>query len=247
MTTKAAKPELKEHAERIKMLIKKLNIEQKDLAKSAGVREPTVTSYVKQESQPSMSTLSKWIRDFKINGHWLLTGEGEMFSSDIPSKLNEKTATARSVRDLLHKLDPDTLNPGDNLPLVGLAACGISGWSQTMPLAINSSIPNFHKDYISAMTIGDSMVPAGILPGNIVYCDPRIKPMKGEPVFVVRRDADSEGTASVKNYCGQDDKWLYLQGWLQKNGNAEQKSFDIKQLISEVETIAPVVMVRRRV
>ncbi len=241
------KPELEEYVIRIKLFLKKLNMEQKDLARIAEIGQPTVTSYLKQISQPSMHTLSKWVKELGINGHWLLTGEGEMFSSDIPSKINVETATERSVRDLLHKLDPDTLNPGDNLPLIGIAACGISGWSQTMPLAINSSIPNFHKDYIAAMTIGDSMVPAGILPGNIVYCDPRIKPMKGEPVFVVRRDADSEETTSVKNYCGQDDKWLYLQGWLQKNGTAEQKSFDIKQLISEVETIAPVVMIRRRV
>ena len=149
----------------------------------------------------------------------------------------------------LPEVASNLLCPGTELPLIGLAQCGVTGWSLTMPLAATSLVPTFHKDMIAALAIGDSMVPAGINPGNTVYCDPKMEPLKGEPIFVIRRgrDAEKEGEATIKLFVGRDDEWLYMKGWLQKNGEPHQKEFEIKQLLDEVETIAPVVMIRRRV
>ncbi|WP_319779991.1 helix-turn-helix transcriptional regulator [Maridesulfovibrio sp.] len=82
MATKQIKPELEEYTLRIKAFVKELELRQQDLANSADVKRPTIAAYLGQESQPSMSTLSKWCRDFRLNGHWLLTGEGEMLLSN---------------------------------------------------------------------------------------------------------------------------------------------------------------------
>ncbi|MBI9112229.1 S24 family peptidase [Maridesulfovibrio ferrireducens] len=149
----------------------------------------------------------------------------------------------------LPEVTENMLCPGQELKLIGIAQCGPMGWSLTMPLAATSSVPTFHKDMIAALAIGDSMVPAGINPGNIVYCDPRLEPLKNEPIFVIRRgrDADKEGDATIKLFVKQDDEWLYMKGWLQKNGEPHQRDFEIKQHLDEVEVVAPVVMIRRRV
>ncbi len=210
-----------------------VGIKRNEFCKRVGVSATTHDNYQKGKGTPKAPFLSKVCEEFCINGHWLLTGEGDVFTDESP-------APSRPA-------DPNILNTGENLNLIGLAQCGVDGWSQTMPIAINSSVPEFHKDYIAALTIGDSMVPAGVLPGNIVYCDPRLQPSIGEPVFVMRRDAHGEEAAGVKIYKGQDEKWLYLQGWLAKQGNKPQTEFNIQQLVNEISIIAPVVMIRRRV
>lgn len=219
--------------ERFLSIKKLVGIKRNEFCKRVGVSGTTHDNYKKGKGTPKAPFLSKVCEEFCINGHWLLTGEGEIFMDESPAQS--------------HSADPNFLSTGQNINLIGLAQCGIDGWSQTMPIAINSSVPEFHKDYIAALTIGDSMVPAGILPGNIVYCDPRLQPSKGEPIFVMRRDAHKEESAGVKIYNGHDEKWIYLQGWLNKQEGKAQKEFNIQQLASEVSIIAPVVMIRRRV
>lgn len=141
---------------------------------------------------------------------------------------------------------PGMIPPGRTMPLVGLAECGLEGWSTQMQMAATTLVPEFHDEIIAAMTIGDSMEPAGIMPGNIVYCDPRLKPKEGDIVYVSRSQG-SDGTATVKIYQGEEGDWLKLYGWLpKKHGEAVQKDFCMKEPMEFVDVIAPVVMIRKR-
>lgn len=79
-TTKASFPEMRTaFGARLKALLKALDLEQKTLAASGGVSAPTISAYLAGQSQPAADVIAKWVRDFKVNANWLLTGEGEMF------------------------------------------------------------------------------------------------------------------------------------------------------------------------
>ena len=144
-------------------------------------------------------------------------------------------------------ITPTSLIPGRNIPLIGLAECGVEGWSTQMEMAATTQVPDFHDEMIAALAIGDSMEPAGIKPGNILYADPRLTPKQGEIVYVLRKDGRGEGTATVKIYQGETDGWLELCGWLpKKHSENGQKEFCIKEKLEYVEVVAPVVMIRKR-
>ncbi len=72
---------LQEFGERLRTLIRVLGVQQKEFAQKGGIGETTLTGYLKGRSQPARDILSNWVQEFKINGHWLLTGEGEVFLS----------------------------------------------------------------------------------------------------------------------------------------------------------------------
>ena len=63
---------------RLRKFVKDIGIEQKQLAVSGRVSSATVSAYLAGNSQPAADIISNWVRDFRINANWLLTGEGEM-------------------------------------------------------------------------------------------------------------------------------------------------------------------------
>ncbi len=140
------------------------------------------------------------------------------------------------------------LPPGTEIPIIGLAQCGLSGWSASTKLAVATSSPLLRQGVLAAMAIGDSMLPAGIQSGNIVYCDPWLPPQKGDPVLVRRKGltAQTEGDATLKLWEGRDADWIYLRGWLPRKEGQPQQEFTIQQSLAEVVDIAPVTLVRRR-
>ncbi len=66
-------------SERLEILIKELKLDKASLAKAGGVKPQTVSGYLRDGRLPNQRTLELWLREFKIDGTWLLTGEGEMF------------------------------------------------------------------------------------------------------------------------------------------------------------------------
>ena len=91
--------------ERLKDILRALNLEQKALAESGCVGASTVSAYLSGQSQPAVDILSNWVRDFKFNANWLLTGEGEMFA-DWP----RTTGIALPEEELSEKLTPEQRN-----------------------------------------------------------------------------------------------------------------------------------------
>ncbi len=163
-------------------------------------------------------------------------------------ELSDQSVTPKPVAaPQIPEASPEMLAAGRNIPLVGLAECGVEGWSTQMEMAATTQVPEFHDDMIAALAIGDSMEPAGIKPGNVVFADPRLTPKEEEIVYVVRKDGRGEGTATLKIYKGRDKKWLKLCGWLPKRQSENgQKEFCIKENLEFVVVVAPVVMIRKR-
>lgn len=53
-------------------------LKQSEFAKAVGIKQSDVSSYKSYRLEPSKTTLLNTIKKFNIDGHWLLTGEGDM-------------------------------------------------------------------------------------------------------------------------------------------------------------------------
>lgn len=62
--------------ERIKLLVKSLGWTQKELAQKSGVRESSISNYVKGISQPNQTSISKIAQATNVSPSWLM-GYGE--------------------------------------------------------------------------------------------------------------------------------------------------------------------------
>ena len=65
--------------ERIRELIKALNMKQAEFAKRIGVSRPFVSELCSGNKKPSDRTVADICREFNVNEQWLRTGEGDMF------------------------------------------------------------------------------------------------------------------------------------------------------------------------
>src|SRR5215203_4569222 len=65
---------------RLQQLIKALNINQKDFAKSLGMTQPNISKMINRANKISAEAINQITRVYKnVNVYWLLSGEGEMF------------------------------------------------------------------------------------------------------------------------------------------------------------------------
>jgi len=67
---------------RIKEFRKSLPLSQGEFAKKLSTSKGYLSEIETGKSQPGAVIISTFVDIFSINGHWLLTGEGEMFLSD---------------------------------------------------------------------------------------------------------------------------------------------------------------------
>lgn len=98
------------------------------------------------------------------------------------------------------------------IPVKGLAECGIAGWYQEAPLSLLATAPetlDMDQETVAVVAVGDSMRPAGISPGDVVFCQPGA-PQDGSSVLVELMD----GKVSIKRWAGRQGDWVMLQGWL---------------------------------
>jgi predicted transcriptional regulator len=72
---------------RLKKLIKTLQLNQSLFAKSLGMTQPNISRMVSGDGKISLEVLNRITDIYKnINLHWLLTGEGTMFTHVIPTE-----------------------------------------------------------------------------------------------------------------------------------------------------------------
>ncbi|BAH75965.1 helix-turn-helix domain-containing protein [Solidesulfovibrio magneticus] len=76
-------------AQRLRHLIQCLKIKDTEFAQQGGVTKQTLSGYLTGKREPGRSTLANWVNAFHVNGTWLLTGEGGMFSEDCNQKTND--------------------------------------------------------------------------------------------------------------------------------------------------------------
>ena len=86
--------------ERIRELIKGLNMKQAEFAKRIGVSGAFVSELCSGRKKPSTRTVGDICREFGINERWLYTGEGEVF---LLETVDNRTEVRLSVlQGLLH-------------------------------------------------------------------------------------------------------------------------------------------------
>ena len=131
------------------------------------------------------------------------------------------------------------------VPIVGLAACGIEGIEQIMPFAITASPVVLGPRAVAVVASGESMVPAGIASGHMCFCDPDQRALPGEAVFFKRKD--DKGALKLFLGKGKREGYTAFKGWLPvRDAKGHQKEFCMDVLDKEIDYIAPVIFIRRR-
>lgn len=131
------------------------------------------------------------------------------------------------------------------VPVIGLASCDVAGWYSPTSIAIRAPLPvNYPNpdDLFAVIAVGSSMIPDGIREGYLLFCDSKVVPQPGDTIYVKMND----GRATIKRFLKNDDKYLFLQGWLDPEDNGYQKPFVDKRAISTIDFIASVVIVQRK-
>lgn len=62
-----------------------------------GVEKSTLSNYLKQRSQPSQLVLQNWVREYRIDANWLLTGDGPMFRGEQKETAIEASYEIKSL------------------------------------------------------------------------------------------------------------------------------------------------------
>ena len=131
-----------EVSDRVKLLLSKAGISQKDFAKSLAISPPRLNNYLSGRNAFPQDTLIKVSKLTNSELSWLLTGQGEMFAS--PSR-------ARTTKDMLV------------LPVVADIAAGIGIEAEDIEpseyLAVNSDLISLPGPYYCFKVAGNSMEP----------------------------------------------------------------------------------------
>lgn len=130
------------------------------------------------------------------------------------------------------------------VPIIALAACGYD-WCTHERLNATAPRPGDHShnpDLFAVLAIGDSMRPAGIEPGFIVYCDPHSNLDVNDVVFVER----DNGTISLKMFRGVDGAWIMLEAWTPPDSQGAQQIYTASTPSSRIVRLIPVVYVKRK-
>jgi len=81
--------------DRLKILISETGLSQKEFAERINISSSAITQFIKGQSKGLNSdTLQSIISVYNVNPSWLLTGEGEMFSSPPDAKDGKISYTA---------------------------------------------------------------------------------------------------------------------------------------------------------
>ncbi|AXR68249.1 transcriptional regulator [Leptospira mayottensis] len=85
--------------DRISLLIDTLGISKKEFSVKAEISQAFLSQLISGQRALSIETLSKISQLFRVNIHWLLTGEGDMFQPG-PEELQKGIASMEDLRQL---------------------------------------------------------------------------------------------------------------------------------------------------
>ena len=198
-----------------------------------GVSSRSLSRYENGVGAPDATAIAAICTITGVHCEWLLYGTGPKDANDT---VPESSPSSLAVPQFFQRQE---------VPLIGLASCGLSGWYNPDVLAIQLPMP---IDYpptpglFAVIALGTSMHPEGIRQGFVLFCVPT-KSIKEEDVVFVE---STDGTASIKLYKKRDDKWLHLQGWLPPDSEGNQKPYQEEVLNEAVKNVVCVVLVRRK-
>lgn len=162
---------------RIREVINHSGLSDASFAKSLSVPQATFSNMFQRESEPKPSWLQSIISIYKVNAHWLLTGEGEMFSKTE----SEKTPCVKDVM----------------VPVLSQKASCVPGveWNSeqniTEYISLASLSPALSGKVYGFRVAGTSMLGAGIKDGDIVIFDASPDQNLTDGIYVFSLDGDA--------------------------------------------------------
>jgi len=231
------------------------------LKKAAGCKTNTDLGRVLGISQASVSQAkakgripADWFltisSKYDVSIDWLVYGVGPRHRGQAAELEARVRQLERENEDLRSQLLEKGIEPERDLivPVVSLAECGLKGWERRSPTSMWAAAPPDiakAEEGFAVVAVGHSMAPAGIMPGHILFCDPKQEPVIGDVVFVEQDD----GRATVKLFSGrssrQGGRFIILEGWLPKQDGPPQP-FTLEVRESVVKVLAPVIYIKRR-
>lgn len=162
---------------RLKEIVKYTGLSDRAFAQSIDLAQTTFTNILLKGTEPKSDVLRAIIEKYKINAHWLLTGEGEMFS---------KTETEKTpcVKDVM-------------VPVLSQkASCGPGvEWNSeqniTEYISLATLSPALSGKVYGFRVVGTSMLGAGIKDGDIVIFDASPDQNLTDGIYVFSLDGDA--------------------------------------------------------
>lgn len=162
---------------RLKEIVKYTGLSDRAFAQSIDLAQTTFTNILLKGTEPKSDVLRAIIEKYKINAHWLLTGEGEMFT---------KTETEKTpcVKDVM-------------VPVLSQkASCGPGvEWNSeqniTEYISLASLSPALSGKVYGFRVVGTSMLGAGIKDGDIVIFDASPDQNLTDGIYVFSLDGDA--------------------------------------------------------
>ena len=219
----------------------------RSFADRLGTTESTLRNYEQGKSSPNSEFLAEVVKVLRVEPKWLLTGQGSMYQNEELANIPvEEVPAPFTPAAPAQEADPWKSTHWQQVPVIGLAACGLDGWYNPSPLAMRLNLYvdyPYNPEFFAVIAVVTSMQPEGIRQGFVLYCDPAAKIDPDDAVYIEQKD----GTAAVKKYVTTDGDWVYLQGWLPPSEEAEsQQPFMDKLSRSVIRRMACVVIVKRK-
>lgn len=160
--------------------------------------------------------------------------------------INKVVALARVLECGVSWLATGQDEPGA-VPVIGMAECGLRGWYQESPTGLLAQAPAAvaaDPSGLAVVAVGNSMRPAGIRPGDLVFCQSGPPPEEGDAVMVELVG----GTVALKRWGGRSGDWVTLLGWLDaeggENGGGVQMPYQDRRRIDQVARVLRVALVQ---
>lgn len=173
------------NGERLRQLRKILKLSQMELGDKLGINASAISQMESNRIRPSLDTIFLLSKYFGVNLHWLITGEGDMFTDahnqhldPAKSKLNQLQIM---LNDQLNAIIKEKKNIDDSdvvdIPVTGEIAAGppieTNGEVLEVVSVRRSMIHGIEDDFICLRVNGQSMEP-DILNGDVILIRPSI-------------------------------------------------------------------------
>lgn len=162
---------------RLKEIVNYTGLSDRAFAQSIDLAQTTFTNILLKGTEPKSDVLRAIIEKYKVNAHWLLTGEGEMFTKTE----SEKTPCVKDVM----------------VPVLSQkASCGPGvEWNSeqniTEYISLASLSPALSGKVYGFRVAGTSMLGAGIKDGDIVIFDASPDQNLTDGIYVFSLDGDA--------------------------------------------------------
>ena len=162
---------------RLKEIVNYTGLSDRAFAQSIDLAQTTFTNILLKGTEPKSDVLRAIIEKYKINAHWLLTGEGEMFTKTESEKVP-------CVKDVM-------------VPVLSQkASCGPGvEWNSeqniTEYISLASLSPVLSGKVYGFRVAGTSMLGAGIKDGDIVIFDASPDQDLTDGIYVFSLDGDA--------------------------------------------------------